>query len=275
VFTTVSIETLVGGGNWFTQSIRSKPFTPLAFGQVEYALQRATINWMLTCRDGESTALFNLVENLAFEAGLRGSLFLLAGAVLDSEEFTLLRRQGFCTYGWEQYWQIDASLLPALPFSNIHWRRTTAIDQHDILQFQRHYLAPALRAVIPLADEVLPDHILLIDGTIQGIATLNFSSSRAAMNILLDPRILNPQTYLQELIALQADHHTVWYIQQLTGQDWMETHLHDLARPVLARRELLVKYFAIREKLPLGILNHSPEKSHPDPVAPYAHSSKS
>ncbi len=275
MFTTVSIETFVGGGNWFTQSIRSKPFTPLAFGQVEYALQRATINWMLPCTDGESTALFNLVENLAFEAGLRGSLFLLAGAVLDSEEFTLLRRQGFCTYGWEQYWRIDTSLLPTSPLNNTHWRRTNAIDQHDILQFQRHHLAPALRAVIPLADEVLPDHMLLIDGNIQGIASLKFSSNRAAMNVLLDPRILNPQTYLQELIALQADHHTVWYIQQLTGQDWIEAHLQSLARPVLARRELLVKYFAIREKLPLGILNHSAEKSHPDPVAPYAHSSKS
>jgi mannose-1-phosphate guanylyltransferase len=28
------------------------------------------------------------------------------------------------------------------------------------------------------------------------------------------------------------------------------------------------------EKAPLGVLNHSSENSHPDPVAPYVHSSK-
>ena len=155
--------TFVGGGNWFTQSIRSSPFTPLAFGQVEYAQQRATINWMLPCYDGEYSALLNLVENLAFEAGLRGNLFLLASAILDSEEFTLLRRQGFCTYGWEKYWRVDTTLLPTTPLRSTHWRRTNASDQHDILQFQRHHLAPALRAVMPLANEFLPDNVLLID----------------------------------------------------------------------------------------------------------------
>jgi hypothetical protein len=275
VFTTVSIETLVGGGNWFTQSIRSKSFTPLAFGQVEFNQHRARINWLLPCHNEESDALFNLVENLAFEAGLRGSIFLLASALLDSEEFQLLRHQGFCTYGWEKFWQVDASLLPAVPQKSAHWRSATSSDQHEILQFQRRHLAPALRAVTPLADEVLPDNILVVDGVIQGIATIVFSSSRAVMQILLDPRIINPQPYMQELIDMHADHYTAWYIRQLAGQDWMEEHLQSLAQPVLARRELLVKHFAIREKLPLGILNHSTENSHPDPIAPYIHSTKS
>lgn len=275
VFATVSIETLVGGGSWFTQSIRNTAFTPLAFGQVEFNQQRARLNWLLPCRDEGSNAISSLVDNLTFEAGLRGSIFLLASALLDSEEFSLLRHQGFCTYGWEKFWQVDTSRLPAAPRKSTHWRSASDGDQHDILQFQRHHLAPALRAVTPLADEILPDNILVIDGSIQGIAAIVFSSSRAVMQILLDPRILNPQIFLRELIAMHADHYTTWYIRQISGQDWMEEHLHNLAQPVLARRELLVKHFAIREKLPLGILNHSAENSHPDPVAPYIHSSKS
>lgn len=275
VFATVSIETLVGGGSWFTQSIRNSTFAPLAFGQVEFSHQRASINWLLPCHDDEEfSALSSLVENLTFEAGLRGSIFLLASALLDSAEFNLLRHQGFCTYGWEKFWQVDTSLLPAGTRKSTHWRSASSGDQHEILQFQRHHLAPALRAVTPLADEILPDNILVIDGNIQGTATIVFSSSRAVMQILLDSRILNPQTYMQELIAMHTDRYTAWYIRQITGQDWMEDHLRSLAQPVLARRELLVKHFAIREKLPLGILNHSTENSHPDPVAPYVHSTK-
>ncbi len=275
MFATVSIETLVGGGNWFTQSIRNTAFTPLAFGQVEYNQPRARLNWLLPCHDEGSSALISLIDNLAFEAGLRGSIFLLSSALLDSAEFSLLRHQGFCTYGWEKFWQVDTSMLPADHRKSTHWRSASAGDQHEILRFQRRHLAPALRAVTPLADEILPDNILVIDGSIQGIAAIVFSSSRAVMQILLDPRILIPQAYLRELIATHADHYTLWYIRQMNSQDWMEEHLQSMARPVLARRELLVKHFAIREKLPLGILNHSAENSQPDPVAPYVHSSKS
>ncbi len=271
VFTTVSIETLVGGGNWFTQSVRSRNFSPLAFGQVEYTSSRARLNWLLPCAMEASDALADLVENLAFETGLRGSLFLLAGAQLDSQEFILLRRQGFCTYGWEKYWRVDPERLPTALPNGTHWRRTRPGDQHDILKFQRHFYAPAMRAVLPLADEVMPDYTLYIDGLLQGIASIRYSSNRAVMRLLLDPRISNPEEPIEELLAIEAAGHSDWFIQELSGQDWLEDHLQSLALPASARRELLVKYFAVREKLPFGILNHSSENGHPDPVAPYAH----
>lgn len=271
VFTTVSIETLVGGGNWFTQSVRSHSFSPLAFGQVEFNSARARLNWLLPCTLDQPDALADLLENLSFETGLRGSLFLLAGAQLDSQEFILLRQQGFCTYGWEKFWRVDPERLPGALPNGMHWRQTRPGDQHDILKFQRHFYAPAMRAVLPLADEILPDYTLYIDGLLQGIAAIRYSSTQAVMRLLLDPRISNPQELIGELLAIQAARHSDWFIQELSGQDWLEEHMQNLAQPASARQELLVKYFAVREKLPLGILNHSSENGHPDPVTPYAH----
>jgi hypothetical protein len=275
LFASVSIETLVGGGSWFTQSVRKAPFSPLAYGQVEFSQQRAKINWLLHCKKGDDSALLNLVENLSFEAGLRGSKYLLSSALLDSEEFILLRRQGFCIYGWEQYWQVNSAALAVLPENGTHWRRATSIDQHDILRFQRNHLTPTQRAVVPLADEVLPDFILIENGSIQGTANVSFTSRCGVIRFLLDTRIVNPQECMRELTAIQPSSHNNWYIQQQAGQEWLEEHLRGLAQLALPRRELLVKYFVIREKVPLSILNHATENGHPDPVAPYIHSSKS
>ena len=274
VFISVSIETLVGSGNWFTQSVRCKSFNPLAFGQVEYSFQRAEINWLLLCHTEEKAALFDLVENLSFESGLRGSKYLLASATLDSEEFSLLRRQGFSIYGWENYWRVDVSQLPATLQKGTRWRRAISRDQHDILQFQRRFIAPAMRLVTPLADEILPDFILLDDNGVLGTAKVNFSSNRSVVHFMFDPRTQNPKESMRELIILQAPQYTDWYICQQAGQDWLEEHLQCLAQPALARRELLVKHFAIREKLPVGILNHTTDNSHPDPITPYIHSGK-
>jgi len=275
VFVSVSIETLVGSGHWFTQSIRCKSFNPLAFGQVEYSQQRAEINWLLLCHSGEKSVLSDLVENLSFESGLRGSKYLLASAALDSEEFSLLRHQGFSIYGWENYWRVDVARLPATLQNGTRWRRAVSRDQHDILQFQRHFIAPAMRSVTPLADEILPDFIFMDDNDLLGTAKVNFSGNRSVVHFLFDPRIQNPQEVMRELIILQAPQYTDWYIRQQTGQDWLEEHLHCLAQPELERRELLVKHFAIREKLPVGILNHTTDNSHPDPITPYVHSGKS
>jgi len=275
VFTTLSIETLVGGGSWFTQSVRSSMFSPLAFGQVEIDHSRAKINWMLPCREEQPDALPDLVENLTFEAGLRGSMFLLASTALDSAEFTMFRNQGFCTYGWERYWLVENEVLTNSVSNGTNWRRAKSGDQHEIIKFQRRHYAPALRAVIPLADEDPPDYILSIDGSLQGTARILFSSSNAILRILLDSCIINPQTCIQDLLASQAAVQTYWYIQEMTGQEWMEEHFQRIAQPATPRQELMVKYFAVREKLPLGILNHSSENSHPDPIAPYVHTSKS
>jgi hypothetical protein len=274
VFASVFIEALVGGGSWFTQSVRSDLFTPLAFGQVEFSMQRARINWLLPCRGNQTDTFLNLLENLSFEAGLRGSKFLLASADSDSEEFILLRRQGFCTYGWERYWRVDSSAIPVSLKGKLHWRRSKPQDQHDILLFQRSHLSHTVRAVYPLADEFLPEFIVKKDEAILGLADANFNGNRGLISYFLDSRIYNPLELMRELVAIQAEKHTEWYIHQQTGQDWLEEHLQALAQPAFARTELLVKHFTVREKLPVGILNHSTENSHPDPIAPYIHSSK-
>ena len=159
---TVFTETMIGSGSWFTQSLRYKSLIPTAFGQVGESQQRAKINWLLNLNDDSQEMLLHLIDNLGFEAGLRGSKFLCASLTSDNLLFELLRKGGYCTYGWERFWEIKQNL----DFENIsshnefHWTEASSIDTHNLLKFQHKYLSSAVRAVIPLADELLPQFIL-------------------------------------------------------------------------------------------------------------------
>jgi hypothetical protein len=271
----IGIETLFGGGNWFTQCLRPRALKPAAFGQVELDHQRAKINWLMACDELDETSLINLVDNLTIEAGLHDAKFLLASIENHSEIFDILHRMGFCIYGWEQYWQLTCTNTPSTIKQNYHWERTSSLDRHEINKFQRKFLSPTVRAITLLANEVLPDFVLKEDGIIRAYAHMEIFGNRGIISSLFDTCIYNPASILSDLINKQTHNGFLWYIAQTSGQDWMDSSLAEIANPILPRMELLVKYFAIMEKLPVGILNRAGENSQPDPVAPFIHSNKS
>ncbi len=95
------------------------------------------------------------------------------------------------------------------------------------------------------------------------------------MHLTMALGIENPEKVLAALVTGQNYADNTCYISQSTGHDWLDESFSKIADPVTGRIELLVKYFTVMEKIPLGLLNHTAEGSHPDPVAPFVHSSKS
>jgi len=274
LITTVGMETLIGGGNWFTQSLRASPLLPTAFGQVEYDHQRARINWLLNHVDADETALLKLLDNLAIETGLHGAKFILASAPHEHKLFRILRHAGYCVYGWEKFWEVDNARLPAQIDSCYKWSGTIPADCHDLLKFQRKHLSAAVRSVTPLADEVLPNFILRSGENINGYAIVHTFNNKLVVYPVMESSIDHPTGIIAFLLNKYFNDVPIRYITQTTNHDWLERSLSEIAAPVTVRRELLVKYFAVAEKLPIGILNHSAEGRHPDPVAPFLHSSK-
>lgn len=274
LFATVGIESLIGGGSWFTQSLRTKAWKSNAFGQVEHNHQRSRINWLLSTEESDSSTLHSLIDNLAFEAGLHGAKFMLASTAVNTPLFETLRRAGYCVYGWEKFWKVNPT-IPAVPADfNNHWQRPSAIDIHELIKFQHKQLSPAARAVTPLANEILPDYIWVEGDSIKAYAFIKSFGNKGIIFPVFASTIEKPLPVLTGILSAQQEYINIWYISQITSHDWLDPVLEQIAQPVTPRLELLVKYFAIMEKLPVGVLNHAAESRHPDPIAPFMNTSK-
>ena len=274
VYTTVGAETLVGAGSWFTQSLRTSSFNPIAFGQVSQQHQRAKINWLLSLSEDQQDTLPLLIDNLAIEAGLHGAKYLLTSCAGDDFLFEIFRRCGYAVCGWERFWIVDPARKPILNADRNGWQRSSPLDTHAIMEFQRKYLPPIIRSISPLANEALPDLVLKESGQIKGYAFIRVFGSKCIIYPVFAPIPEKGLDLFNSLFFLLPDNISIRYIAQTTCHDWLDTILCDFAAPLTNRLELLVKHFAIMEKSPVGILNHATENSHPDPVAPFVHSSK-
>ncbi len=173
LYATVGVEILASSGRWFTQSLRKNAWKPSAFGQVELNHQRARINWLLTCDEADPSALPQLIDNLAVEAGLHGAKFLLASSTQQDGLFEILRQAGYCRYGWERYWKVKPTAIPLADQREILWQDAMPVDIYEIEKFQHKHLSPAVRSVMPLAGENLPDLILREKGSLQAIGAFN------------------------------------------------------------------------------------------------------
>ncbi len=218
----------------------------------------------------------HLIDNLGFEAGLRGSKFLCANANPESSLFETLRRTGYCSYGWEQFWQFSYAEFQSSASSNpgFDWENTTSHDIHDLKKFQHKYLPPAVRAVTPLANEALPELILKKDGMILAYARIRKSGSKGLVQPFIASDVKDWDAILLNLILSLKEIYPILYLQQGTSHDRLNDVLDSIATPVTSRLELMVKHFTIMEKSAVSILNHSAENSHPDPVTPFMNSNK-
>ena len=271
LYTSTGVEAFIGSGRWFTQSLRSNAWSSIALGQVERNHQFAQINWLLSTTQNETETLPSLIDNLAIEAGLLGSKFILANAAKDEPLFEILRRAGYCVYGWERYWKIEPLKLSGSQISKTYWRAAKSIDQHEILKFQHKHLSAAARSVLPLANEVLPDFIWKEDGVIKAYASICSFGGKHVIHVLFPHNTSELEEALAELVCGQDN--TTWYMAQTNYLDWADDTLSEFAVPITPRREQLVKHFAIMEKTPISLLNHAGDSGHPDPIAPFIHSS--
>lgn len=274
LFARVGLETLVGSGSWFTQSLRAGTLRSCAYGQVEKNHQRAQINWLLVLDQSNDSSYLRMIDNLSFEAGLHGAKFLLAGVEKDSALFPLLRRAGFCVYGWERFWRMKPLPLKLSAQKMGVWEKPSAGDVHEYHKFRNKQLPPAMRAIASADGRSLPDYVLWIDHAIAGYADVKIFGKKAVLYPVLTNDLEDPKICLLSLAVRLPELIQDRYILQTGAQEGLEGALENIAEAAADRHEQMVKYFSVVEKAPLGVLNHSSENSHPDPVAPYVHSSK-
>ena len=254
--------------------MREKPLSAAAFGQVRLKRQRASLDWLLSCQ-GEDAHLFAcLLDNLSLEAGLHGARLISARAPHDSALYQFLRIAGYRPYSWERLWQVNTEMKASSHAENSRWQTPMESDIPALLQFQRAHLPPALRSVIPPADEQMPEQIWKEDGRILAYVNQRSFAGRMVFTPLFDPALESPLIALSCLVSATLTLFSSVYFLQTSGHDWLESRLESMAEPVLPRVECLVKHFTLTEKLPVSLVKRNAENGQPDPVAPFLHSSK-
>jgi hypothetical protein len=213
-----------------------------------------------------------LIDNLAFEAGLHGAKSVSASVEQDSELFGAFRRSGFCPCGWERFWRVNTLRPSALSKSS--WEKPCTQDFLEFNKFRNKHIPPAVRAISILDKQRLPDYLYRSDHAIAAYADIRIFGNKAIIFPVMDESLQNPGGALLSMAEALPELVTTCYIAQTTGHGWLEKTLFEIAAPATDRKEQLIKYFTVMEKTPLGVLNHASESSHPDPVAPYVHSSK-
>lgn len=270
----MGIEALVGSQGWFSQALCPSNFQVAALGQAGLDGKGARLNWLLTVTAGGPNPLPELLDHIAMEAGLREARFLIAGSRLDDCLFEILRRAGFCTFGWQVHWEVKKISASAQSISRLRWRRADLSETHAIETFQRRLLAPAVQSVTEFASSKLPDFICFDDDRIYGIAFLECFNNKALIKPLLERNLDRSQELLLSLITEYFFLAQIVYIQQTSDQAWLTAILESFAHQVQPREELLVKHFAAVEKVPVTKLNHANNRRQSDTVTPMMPSTK-
>lgn len=267
--THTSIDTIIGNPNYFSQALVIKGWHTAALGQVHLDGEAAQIEWLLPLDSFQGDPLPALLDNLCLESGLRGVKFLTVSTALDDCLFETLRHGGFCTYGWERFWEMKKKS----PVADAGvWRRPVEQDHFTLAKLQKRLLPPAVQTITKPSTEKPPDFILRVKGEIAGFANCNFYHHTLVFTPLFSPQVVDPSAIILSFFKKYFTDAQHIFIRQTSAMAWLEDHLADIAHPATDRLELLVKHFAVRKRLSVLELNHAGDRRHTDPAVPFAHS---
>jgi len=271
VFTTVALESLIGGGNWSTQSIRQDAWHFAALGQVSFSGKGAKLNWLLDNGENENRIL-QLMDHLVFEAGIHNAEYILADINAGHPVFECLRQARFTPCGWGQVWQVDSGKIPKNSQAAI-WSVPATTDVIELLGLQRRLLPPAVQAVSRLADERLPDFILRQDGHITAYADSVVFGQKVMVRLTHDTCKPGPGHLLGALFEQHFPATPGRFIMQRGDQALLQEALVDCADLATPRFERLVNYLTLPLKVPVGASAAVNNRHHADPVTPMLKSS--
>lgn len=273
LFTSVTIEALVGSRDWFSQALGSNNFSAIAIGQASLSGKGARLNWLLSTQKTGFDPLPELLEHIGLEAGARGARFISASARVDGCLFEILRRAGFCIYGWQSVWKIDNRQSKPLVNCPYNWRSTSEKDAPAIETLQRKLLAPAVQSVTEFASTRLPNFVLEGDAGVQGYAYIERANELALIKPFFKVETTVVDEALRQLMGEFLGGASSVLLLQTSDQVWLTQTLLGMGLQVMPREELLVKHFAVMEKLPVANLNAAHNGRQTDTVRPLIPSS--
>ncbi|KUK46838.1 MAG: hypothetical protein XD73_0309 [Anaerolinea thermophila] len=213
-----------------------------------------------------------LIEDLCTTAGELGKTHILANVPGESEQFALLKRNGFISYSRQALWKISS--LPSQDNGRTTWNMADNTDQTAIRSFYSKYISPL---EISLQTWSFADTFHLIQqdhsGGIQGIARVRFYMDRAVVLPMLDIQTEDLSPWLTSLLGELSRHFSTIFVREPLRQDIYHDFLKEHAQVILPENHWLVRNLVnvskVRELQPAEFRD---ERGIPRPTTPFTKS---
>jgi len=213
-----------------------------------------------------------LIEALCTTAGELGKAHILANVPGESEQFALLKRNGFTSYSQQVLWKINS-----LPFPNndsIIWNFEDNEDQSAIRSFYSKHVSP-LEASLQTWSFADTFHLIQQDhsGSVRGVARVRFYMDRVVVLPMLDVQHENPVPWLTSLLGELSRYFSAIFVREPVRQEMYHDFLVEHAQVSLSENHWLVRNLVnvskVRELQPAEFRD---ERGIPRPSTPFTKS---
>jgi hypothetical protein len=240
----------------FTGVLRSKRDGIRLVGQMCYRSgdHSARLAFILPEREMTSPGAVALVEALAYEAGDRGAMHLLAEVEEGSHTFEALRRAGFSVYGWQRIWRFTAENMPA-ECAEQCWQPASELDEVAIRSLYHTVAPPIVQGAEPLNGRMLTGLVHLQKGEVLAYAEGLHGPGGIYLAPLVHPNVSDLPLVMQSLLRRLSPRATrPVYVAVRSYQSWIEAALESLGGEPGPRQALMIKHMVQmqRQSLPVA-----------------------
>ena len=239
------------------------------FVQIQLGSRAAALTYSIAEQDSEFSML---VEALCRITGKAGRFHLLANAPAQSEQWHLLKANGFHTCTVQTIWRINTT--PSNKTFQSLWSFETEEDQNKITAFYSQFFSPLERS---LHSWKFPDifHLVYHDpsGSIGGIARVLSFADRALLFPMLDAQCKDPERCITSLIQDCSKYFSILFVGESTAHPLSESVLGANAEMLVSENHRMVRNLAanavVNDFHPADLLK---ENGIAKPSTPFSHS---
>jgi hypothetical protein len=234
----------------------------------------ASLAFLLPSSAVQSSAVLDLVDCLAAQAGEWNALTLLAEVAENDPVFEVLRRCGFCVYAWQRIWQLEPQ-AGGNGTEHSPWQQTNTIDENAVRSLYHLLVPPLVQGAENLPMQHGIGYVYCQKGEARAYFECLFGTRGIFIHPLIHPDVENVNELIDCFIPLmQPILGRPIYLAVRSYQAWLENVLSERQQNATPRYALMVKHLAIQQRLPardpvLAGIDTSPVR----PATPLVHQS--
>lgn len=199
----------------------------------------------------EKDDLSTLIDFLCFQAGEMGALNVLADIEESHFLFEVLRRAGFCVFGWESIWRTPDRVEVDSAHSN--WHKPSPTDENSVRSLFQTLVPPLVQNAEPFMNGGIPRLVYRINGDILAYVESVSGISGIYLVPVIHPSVKDIHSLLLDLFGQFQGLGRPVYLQVRSYQAWLSDALQQVRAEPSPRFALMVKHLAV------GQLNASRE----------------
>jgi hypothetical protein len=215
----------------------------------------------------ELEALQPLLEHLSTQAVERGAFRLLGDVDESTRAFEALRHSGFAIYARQRIWKVVE--IPAAASPVTEWRPATDRDLIPVRSLYNNIIPGLVQQVEPFPTEHLNGLIYHLEEDLPAYVDLRYGHRGVWAQPFIHPDMKDVTERLQDMLAALPNRLSrPVYLCVRSYQSWLEPAIESLGAEPSPRQAMMVKHFAIPQKVLRSLTRPAIEGGRPEVSAP-------